>query len=108
MALVLLCTVPSGLDEVVHLRGGLSSRLRLPLTRASRALRPAVVHSDRPVGQDAARLIYVGCGRNDPQQRPSVFFSPFFFCARAMRRPTTFMGSGSLCGWTWISSCALS
>ena len=83
MALVLLCTVPSGLDEVVHLRGELSSRLRLPLTRASRALRPAVVHSDRPVGQDAARLIYVGCGRNDPQQRPSVFFNPFFFLCQS-------------------------
>ena len=83
MALVILCTVPSGLDEVVHLRGELSSRLRLPLARASRALRPAVVHSDRPVGQDAARLIYVGCGRNDPQQRPSVFFNPFFFLCQS-------------------------
>ena len=77
MALVLLCTVPSGLAEVIGVRGSLISRLRLPRMETSRALRPAVVHSDRSVGQDAARLIYVGCGRNDPQGRPSVFFQSF-------------------------------
>ena len=83
MALVLLCTVPSGLAEVIGVRGSLISRLRLPRMETSRALRPAVVHSDRSVGQDAARLIYVGCGRNDPQGRPSVFFNPFFFLCQS-------------------------
>ena len=79
MALVLLCTVPSGDPEIVRVRNTISSRLRLPRMKTSRSLRPAVVHSDRPVGQDASRLIYVGCGRNDPQSRPSPFFNPFFF-----------------------------
>ena len=83
MALVLLCTVPLGIAEVVGIRGLISSRLRLPRMRSSRGLRPAVVHSDRPVGQDAARLLYVGCGRNDPQGRPSVFFNPFFFLCQS-------------------------
>ena len=79
MALVLLCTVPSGSPEVVRIRSILSSRLRLPPVQFSRALRPAVLHADHPVGQDAARLVYVGGGRNDPQGRPSAFFNPFFF-----------------------------
>ena len=79
MALVLLCTVPSVEPEVVQLRGILSSRLRLPPVKFSRALRPAVLHADRQVGQDAGRLIYVGGGRNDPQGRPSQFFNPFLF-----------------------------
>ena len=83
MALVLLCTVPSGAPDVVEVRGVLSSRLRLPRMRASRALRPAVVHGDRFVDQDATRLVYVGCGRNDPQSRPSVFFNPFFFLCQS-------------------------
>ena len=79
MALLLLCTVPSGEEEVVRVRSELSSRLRLPAFRASRSMRPAVVHLNRPVGQDAARLIYVGSGKNDPQQRPSIWYNPFFF-----------------------------
>ena len=83
MALVLLCTVPSGDPEIVKVRGVLSSRLRLPPAFGSRSLRPAVVHADRPVGQDASRLVYVGCGRNDPQLRPSVFFNPFFFLCQS-------------------------
>ena len=79
MALVLLCTVPSGECEVVSVRNELSSRLR-PLRPAnSRSLRPSVIHADRAVGQDASRLLYVGGGRNDPQSRPSVFYNPFFF-----------------------------
>ena len=79
MALVLMCTVPSGAHEIVEIRSLISSRLRLPESECSRSLRPAVVHADRPVGQDASRLVYIGCGRNDPQGRPSVFFNPFFF-----------------------------
>ena len=78
MALVLLCTVPSGDAEIVKVRDDISARLRLPSGNSSRALRPSVVHSDRAVGQDAARLVYVGDGRNDPQCRPSVFYNPFF------------------------------
>ena len=77
MALVLLVTVPSGALEIVRVRGILSSRLRLPEVKGSRSLRLAVVHADRPVGQDASRFVYVGCGRNDPQSRPS----PFSLCA---------------------------
>ena len=38
-----------------------------------------MIHGDRAVGQDAARLVYVGDGRNDPQCRPSVFYNPFFY-----------------------------
>ena len=79
MALVLLCTVPSGEPEIVSIRSVLSSRVRLPSMKTSRALRPAVVHANRGVGEDATRLVYVGCGRNDPQRRPSVFFNPFLF-----------------------------
>ena len=51
--------------------------------KSSRALRPAVIHADRGVGKDATRLVYVGCGRNDPQQRPSVFFNPFLFLSQS-------------------------
>ena len=83
MALVLLCTVPSGAPEIVEVRSLLSSRVRLPPSFGSRSLRVALVHSDRPVGQDASRLMYVGCGRNDPQLRPSVFFNPFFFLCQS-------------------------
>ena len=79
MAFVLLATVPSGEPEIVRLREELISRLHLPALKASRSLRPAVIHSDRPTGQDASRLVYVGCGRNDPQGRPSQFFNPFLF-----------------------------
>ena len=79
MACVLLATVPSGEVELVRLRSELSSRLRLPRLNVSRALRPAILHGDRPVGQDASRLVYVGCGRNDPQGRPSPYYNPFFF-----------------------------
>ena len=79
MALVLLCIVPSGDEEVVRIRSELSSRLRLPRLKWSRALRPAVIHLDRSIGEDASRLLYVGSGRNDPQSRPSVFCNPFFF-----------------------------
>ena len=79
MACVLLATVPSGEVEIMELRSELISRLRIPRSKASRSLRPAVLHGDRPVGQDASRLIYVGCGRNDPQLRPSPYYNPFFF-----------------------------
>ena len=79
MAIVLFATVPSGDHEVVRVRSELISRLHLPAFKASRALRPAVIHDDRPVGQDASRLAYVGCGRNDPQHRPSQCFNPFLF-----------------------------
>ena len=78
MACVLLATVPSGQFELVGLRSELSSRLRLPRSNVSRSLRPAILNGDRPVGQDASRLIYVGCGRNDPQGRPSPYYNPFF------------------------------
>ena len=83
MALVLMCSIPSGSYEVVVLRELISEQLRLPPVLGSRSLRPAVVHADRPVGQDASRLVYVGCGRNDPQSRPSVFFKPFFFLCQS-------------------------
>ena len=63
----------------MSLRSSLSSRLRLPDLGTSRALRPATVHADRPVGQDAGRLVYIGGGRNDPQGRPSQLFNPFFY-----------------------------
>ena len=79
MALVLLCTVPSGDREVVRVRGDLASRFRAPTSKLSRPLRPSVINSDEPVGQDAARLLYVGCGRTDPQRRPSAFYNPFLF-----------------------------
>ena len=79
MALLLLATVPSGDPEIVLVRDELLRRLHLPGAKASRALRPAVIHDIRPVGQDASRLIYVGCGRSDPQGRPSPFCSPFLF-----------------------------
>ena len=78
LACVLLATVPSGDVELVQLRSELTSRLRMPRSSVSRSLRPAVIHGDRPVGQDASRLIYVGCGRNDPQGRPSPYYNPFF------------------------------
>ena len=82
MALVLLCTVPSGEPEIVSIRREISERIRRPAWRASRALRPTTIHADRSIGQDASRLIYVGDGRNDPQSRPSQFSNPFFFiCA---------------------------
>ena len=83
MALVLLCTVPSGCFDVVEVRSVIVERLRLPQTLRSRSLRPVVVHADRPVGQDASRLVYVGDGRNDPQGRPSMFFNPFFFLCQS-------------------------
>lgn len=79
MALALLCTMPSGCQEIDELRGLIAEQLRLPPVLASRSLRLVAVHAERPVGQDAARLLYVGCGRNDPQSRPSVFYNPFFF-----------------------------
>ena len=79
MALVLLCSVASGAHEIVVLRELIVEQLRLPPVLGSRSFRPVVVHADRPVGQDASRLLYVGCGRNDPQSRPSVFYNPFFF-----------------------------
>ena len=50
MALVLMCTVPSGDHEIVVVRGLLSEQLRLPPVLGSRSLRPAVVHANRPVG----------------------------------------------------------
>ena len=83
MALVLLCSVASGAHDIVVLRELIVEQLRLPPVLGSRSLRPAVVHADRPVGQDASRLVYVGCGRNDPQSRPSVFFNPFFFLCQS-------------------------
>ena len=67
MALVLLCSIASGAHEIVVLRELIAEQLRLPPVLGSRSLRPAVVDADRPVGQDASRLVYVGCGRNDPQ-----------------------------------------
>ena len=79
MALVLLCTVPTGDPAIVNVRSELIARLYLPEFEGSRALRPGVIHADRPVGEDAARLVYAGDGRNDPQGRPSMFFNPFFF-----------------------------
>ena len=79
MSLALLCTIPSGSQEIVELRCLIADQLRLPPAWGSRSLRPVVVHANRPVGQDAARLLYVGCGRNDPQSRPSIFYNPFFF-----------------------------
>ena len=78
MALVLLCTVPSGCFDVVEVRSVIVERLRLPQTLRSRSLRPVVAHADRPVGQDASRLVYVGDGRNDPQGRPSMLFFQSF------------------------------
>ena len=77
MALVLMCTVPSGDHEIAVVRGLFGEQLRLPPVLGSRSLRPVVVHADRPVGQDASRLVYVGCGRNDPQSRPSVFVKDY-------------------------------
>ena len=79
MACMLLATVPSGDAELVRLRSELISRLRIPRSAVSRSLRPAILHGDRPVGQDASRLVYVGCGRNDPQGRPSPYYNPFFY-----------------------------
>ena len=105
MALVLLCTVPSGDPEIVRVRGVLSSRLRLPKVRSSRALRPAVLYADREVGQDASRLVYVGCGRNDPQSRPSPFFNPFFCLCQSVAEANRLLVSGYLLAWTLISSC---
>ena len=97
MALVLLCTVPSGDPEIVRVRSVLSSRLRLPEVKGSRALRPAVLHADREVGQDASRIVYVGCGRNDPQSRPSPFFNPFFCLYQSVAEANRLFGE-------WLSS----
>ena len=97
MAVVLLLTVPSGESEVVRARNELASRLHLPAFKASRALRPAVIHLDRPVGQDASRLLYVGDGRNDPQGRPSRFFNPFLFFHRSESTANDLFGS-------WLSA----
>ena len=45
-------------------------------------LRPVAVGAERSVGQDALRLVHVGCGRDGPQSRPqcvSVSSSSSFF-----------------------------
>ena len=97
MAVVLLLTVPSGDSELVRARGELASRLHLPAFKASRALRPAVIHDDRPVGQDASRLVSVGCGRNDPKLRPSQLFNPFLFFHQSEAVANDLFGS-------WLSS----
>ena len=90
---MLLATVPSGDSEIVRVRNELISRLHLPAFKVSRALRPAVVHADRPVGQDASRLLYVGDGRNDPQGRPSRCFNPFLFFHRSESIANDLFGS---------------
>ena len=93
MALVLLCIVLSEDPEIALVRGKLSSRLRFPTMKASRTLLPAVVHADRSVGQDAARLVYAGSGRNVPQGRPSVLFNPFFYPHRSEAVANDLVGS---------------
>ena len=81
MALVLLCTVPSGEPEVVSIREELTSRLRIPQPLISRSLRPSLIHCKRAIGQDASRLVYMGDGLNDPQRRPSIFTTLSYFRA---------------------------
>ena len=80
MTLVLLASVPSGLPEVVDLRGRIAplmpSREPPPITFLQR---PWVRHVRGEFHEYPSSRIYIGFGPSDCQLRPSQWANPYYF-----------------------------
>ena len=79
MALVLACSVPTGLPEVVQLRFSLGNFVSLRVKPPCSSDRTTCVHVNDFVGARDASTVYIGGGVTDCQLRPAVFFNPFFY-----------------------------
>ena len=82
MALVLACSVPTGLPEVVQLRIALGNFVSLRVKPPCSSDRTTCVHVNDFVGARDASTVYIGGGVTDCQLRPAVFLQPFRLASR--------------------------
>ena len=94
MALVLLASVPSGVPEVVDLRGRIEPLMpfRDPPPFAF-LQRPWVRHVRGEFHEYPSSRIYIGFGPSDCQFRPSQWANPYYFLPYSAEEAYDFFGT---------------
>ena len=80
MALVMLSSLPSGIQSIVNARDIVRSAMFAPAAhRSSTWIVPTVKHVDGAFHSYPSPFLYIGFGESDIQGRPSQWANPFLF-----------------------------